>query len=161
MPWLLALFISFWNKSGSPVVTRPVVTSRTVFLPGSELSWLIKVAILSVSCMPEILAKSLRSRTSSPRTRFAARLLETSAPTITLLLISPPVVSTVTVAECVAAFTWAFTVTMFGLAVSRAAVALEKSIPPPPVKLEASSSSRFLVNSCTGIKVSLMLKIPI
>jgi len=51
------------EPSGSPVVTKPVVTSRTDFLPGSGASWLIRVMIRSVSCMPVILAKSLRSRT--------------------------------------------------------------------------------------------------
>src|ERR1035438_9810277 len=45
MPWLLALVRIFWNRSGSPVVTKPVVTSRTVFRPGSVPSWLMRVTI--------------------------------------------------------------------------------------------------------------------
>src|ERR1019366_3132753 len=91
--------------------------------------------------------------------RFAPVLLETSAPMMTALLTSPPVVSTDTLAVCVALFTWALTVTMFGLAVRRASEALEKS-KAFPVNADCSSSSRFFVNSCTGISVSLRLKMP-
>ncbi len=52
MPRLLALVNIFSKISGSPVRVNPVVTSRTVFLPGNAPSGSIMALIRSVSCMP-------------------------------------------------------------------------------------------------------------
>jgi len=59
----------------------------------------------------------------------------------TVVLTSPPVVSTDTLAVCVALFTWALMVTILGLAVSRASEALLKSR-AFPLSVDCSSSSR-------------------
>jgi len=156
MPAFAALANILSHSSGSPVVISPVETSITVFRPASVPSSSNIVWILSVSRRPMMLLKSCRSRTRSPRVAFAPCPVATSAPVTTVFDTSPPVTFIVGFALRPSPAIIASTTAIVGFAVNSISLAMSKSMNRPLNTFATAlrSSSRLLVNCCTGFSRS-------